>query len=303
MRLQQTIGSAVMCAGIGVHSGARVRMSLKPAPAGTGIVFVRADVRDRDNRIPAHADAVVSTNLGTTLANTEGVSIATVEHLLAACAGLEIDNLIVDVHGPEAPILDGSSAPFVSLLLRAGVKTQPAARRVLRVLAPVEVGGDGRFARLEPHTASVFDVTIRYDNTVIGTQRKEYVAGRQAFLDEIAEARTFGLLSDAEAMRKAGRGHGASTDNTIVIDGDSVINEDGLRYDDEFVRHKILDAIGDLSLAGGVIVGRFVGDQSGHTMNIALVRALLAAPEAWRWELDAPVADASHTGLLSAAAG
>jgi UDP-3-O-[3-hydroxymyristoyl] N-acetylglucosamine deacetylase len=221
---------------------------------------------------------------------------------LAACAGLEIDNLIVDVHGEEVPILDGSSAQFVSLLMRAGLKQQGAPRRVLRVLAPVEVGDEGRVARLEPCDASVFDVTIRYDNTVIGTQRKAYVASRQAFLNDIAEARTFGLLSDAEAMRKAGRGHGASTDNTIVIDGDAVINEDGLRYDDEFVRHKILDAIGDLSLAGGVILGRFVGDQPGHTMNIALVRALLAAPEAWRWELDgAPVEDRAET--LSAAAG
>lgn len=302
MRLQQTIASAVMCAGIGVHSGARVRMGFKPAPAGTGIVFVRADLRaefgPRDNRIAAHAGHVSNTQLGTTLTNAAGVSIATVEHLLAACAGLEIDNLIVDVHGEEVPILDGSSAEFVGLLLRAGVKAQAAPRRRIRVLTPVEVRHGGRLARLEPADEASFDVTIRYDNAVIGAQRRVYVAGRQAFLDEIAQARTFGMLSEAEALHKAGRGQGASMDNTIVIDGERILNAGGLRFSDEFVRHKILDAIGDLALAGAPILARFVGDQPGHGLNTALVQALLAQPEAWRWDIEvAPAAD-----IMSAAA-
>lgn len=286
MRLQQTIATRVMCAGVGVHTGARVRMGLRPAPAGTGIVFVRADRRGSDNRIQAHVSQVKSTRLGTTLANAAGVEIATVEHFLAACAGLEIDNLIVDIHGEETPILDGSSAEFVGLLLRAGVRQQSAPRRMIRIVEPVEVAIEGRLARLEPADRTEFDVTIRYQGEPIGTQRKRYVASRQAFLDEIAEARTFGMLSEAEALRKAGLAMGASTDNTIVIDGDRVVNTDGLRFSDEFVRHKILDAIGDLALAGAPIVGRFVGDQPGHTMNVALVSALLAQPHAWRWDVE-----------------
>jgi UDP-3-O-[3-hydroxymyristoyl] N-acetylglucosamine deacetylase len=292
MRLQHTIASAVMCAGIGVHSGARVRLGLKPAPAGTGIVFVRADLRGVDNRIPAEAALVKSTTLGTTLANAAGVEIATVEHFLAACAGLEIDNLIVDVHGAEVPILDGSAAEFVGLLQRAGVKPQAAPRRRIRVLEAVEVRSGDRLARLEPADAAVFDVTIRYDSAVIGTQRMAFTASRDAFLNEIAEARTFGLLADAEKILKAGLGKGASTANTVVIDGDGVMNEGGLRFDDEFVRHKILDAIGDLSLAGAPILGRFVGEKSGHGMNVALVRALLARTDAWRWDLEPTAQDA-----------
>lgn len=296
MRLQNTIASPIMCAGVGVHSGARVRLGLKPAPAGTGVVFVRADRRDVDNRIPAHVSHVVSTRNGTTLANAAGVEIATVEHLLAACAGLEIDNLIVDVHGAEVPILDGSSAEFVSLLLRAGLKSQSAPRRVIRVLEPVEVRHEGRFARIEPSAEAAFDVTIRYNDAVIGTQRKVHVMSRQGFVDDIAEARTFGMLSDAEALRRAGLGRGASTDNTIVIDQDKVLNADGLRYRDEFVRHKILDAIGDLALAGAPVIGRFVGDQPGHAMNTALVRAMLERASAWRWELEAGPVMAAAAG-------
>jgi UDP-3-O-[3-hydroxymyristoyl] N-acetylglucosamine deacetylase len=298
MRFQHTIASAVMCAGVGVHSGARVRMSLKPAPAGTGIVLVRADRRGEDNRIAAHAAHVTTTRLGTTLANEAGLSIATVEHLLAACAGLEIDNLVVDVHGPEVPILDGSSAEFVGLLLRAGLKPQGAPRRFIRVVSPVEIRSGERFARLEPAEAASFDVTIRFESAAIGTQRKVHVAGRAAFVSEIADARTFGMLAEAEALWAAGLGKGASTDNTIVIDAGRVLNATGLRHEDEFVRHKILDAIGDLSLAGAPIIGRFIGDQPGHAMNVALVKALLAQTQAWRWEVEAAPAEA-----FAAAAG
>lgn len=298
MRLQHTIASAVMCAGVGVHSGARVRMSLKPAPVGAGVVLIRADRRGEDNRIPAHASRVTTTRLGTTLASDSGLTIATVEHLLAACAGLEIDNLIVDVHGPEVPILDGSSAEFVALLMRAGLKSQAAPRRFIRVLSPVEVRGGDRLARLEPAETASFDVTIRFDDRAIGTQRKVYTAGRAAFVSEIADARTFGMLAEAEALRAAGLGKGASIENTIVIDEGRVMNASGLRHDDEFVRHKILDAIGDLALAGAPILGRFIGDQPGHAMNVSLVQALLAQTQAWRWDVEASAAES-----FAAAAG
>ncbi len=258
-------------------------MTVRPAPVDTGVVFVRADELDRDASIPAIADLVATTNLGTTLRNAAGVEVATVEHFLAACAGLEIDNLIVEVDGPELPILDGSSAPFVQLLMNAGLKAQGAHRRQIEILSPVEVAMGAKTARLEPAERAEFDVTIRYADAPIGVQHLRYFPSRAAFLGEIAEARTYGFLKDVEQLHAVGRGLGASYDNTVVIDGGRVMNGEGLRFADEFVRHKILDAIGDLALAGAPILGRYVADQPGHALNARLVRALLDAPHAWRW--------------------
>lgn len=276
-----------MCAGIGVHSGAHVRMALTPAPVDTGIVFVRSDMRGGDNAIRAHADSVTDTRNCTTIANSYGAELATVEHLMSACAGLGIDNLIVEVDGPELPILDGSSAQFVQVLLNAGIKVQHAEQRMIRILEPIEVRLGAKSAALLPAVdfdGLDLDVTIRFADAAIGVQRRQIRLTPQTFLAEIADARTFGFLADADAMRAAGLGLGASMDNAIVVDSGRVVNPDGLRFDDEFVRHKMLDAIGDLAMAGAPICGRFVADQPGHALNARLVRALLDTPEAWCWE-------------------
>jgi UDP-3-O-[3-hydroxymyristoyl] N-acetylglucosamine deacetylase len=283
MDRQHTISRPAVCAGVGVHLGARARMTVRPAPTDHGIVFVRADEMDRDAAIPAHAGFVSTTNLGTTLRNAAGVEVATVEHFMAACAGLEIDNLIVEVDGPELPILDGSSAPFVHLLMSAGLKAQAAPRRVIEILEPVAVVVGAKRAALEPADRTEFDVTIRYADAPIGVQHLAYVPSRAAFLSEIAEARTYGFLKDVEKLHAVGRGLGASYENTVVIDGGRVMNGEGLRFADEFVRHKVLDAIGDLALAGAPILGRYVADQPGHALNALLVKALFDAPHAWRW--------------------
>jgi len=278
-----------MCAGVGVHSGAHVRMALKPAAPDTGIVFVRADIPDYDAHILAHTNNVSSTLNCTTLGNEAGVEISTVEHLLAACAGLGVDNLIVEVDGAELPILDGSAAPFVQVLMNAGLKAQSAPQRRIRIVQPVEVRMGAKRAALLPadgFDGLELDVTIRFADPAIGVQRRELQLTQDSFLTEIAQARTFGFLADVEAMRANGLGRGASMDNAVVVDGGRVVNPEGLRFKDEFVRHKVLDAIGDLALAGAPICGRFEADQPGHALNAQVLRALFETPEAWRWSVD-----------------
>lgn len=296
-----------MCAGIGVHSGAHVRMALTPAPVDSGIVFTRSDVRGADNAIRAHADSVSETRNCTTVANRAGVELATVEHLMSACAGLGVDNLFVEVDGPELPILDGSSAPFVQVLMNAGIVQQHALQRMIRILEPVEVRMGAKSAALLPadgFDGLDLDVTIRFADAAIGVQRRQVRLTPQSFLKDIADARTFGFMADVETMRAAGLGLGASIDNVVVVDGGRVINPDGLRFDDEFVRHKMLDAIGDLAMAGAPICGRFVADQPGHALNARLVRALLDTPEAWCWEHDSRAEAGAHAvPAFAAAAG
>lgn len=284
MQRQHTIAGPAVCAGVGVHSGTHARLVLSPAAPDTGLVFVRTDVRDVDNRIPAHADFTSATQLGTTLRNAAGVEVATIEHLMAACAGLGVDNLVIEVDGPELPILDGSAAPFVQVLLNAGLKAQHAPRRWIRVLEPIEVRMGAKRAVLMPapdQDGLELDVTIRFADPAIGVQRKRVALQREQFLTEIADARTFGFLAEAETLRAKGLGRGASMDNAVVVDSGRVVNPEGLRFEDEFVRHKLLDAVGDLALAGAPIAGLFVADQPGHALNGALVRALLDTPEAW----------------------
>lgn len=269
-----------MCAGIGVHSGTHVRMALQPAPVDTGILFVRTDVRNADNVIRAHADSVGDTRNCTAIRNRAGVEIATVEHLMSACAGLGIDNLIVEVDGPEVPILDGSSAPFVQTLRNAGLKGQHAPQRMIRILEPIEVRMGAKSAALLP--AGEFegldlDVTIRFADPAIGVQRRRVQLTPESFLTDVADARTFGFLADAELMRAAGLGRGASMDNTLVVDGGRVVNPEGLRFDDEFVRHKLLDAIGDLALCGLPIYGRFRSYKGGHALNALVLHGLFAS--------------------------
>jgi UDP-3-O-[3-hydroxymyristoyl] N-acetylglucosamine deacetylase len=270
-------------AGVGVHTGAYTRVTVRPAPAGAGVVFVRTDVTERDNAIPARGDAVVKTQLGTVIGNAAGVTVATIEHLMAAFAMLGVDNAVVELDGPEMPIMDGSAAPFVRVLDRAGLRPQEAARGYVEILAPVEVAEGDKRATLKPADGFEMAFEIVFDSAAIGRQAIDMAMDEQAFRAELADCRTFGFLSDVEALRAIGLARGGSMENAVVIDGDRILNPEGLRRPDEFVRHKALDAIGDLYLLGGPLMGRFEGVCAGHGLNNAVVRALMARPDAWRW--------------------
>jgi len=245
-------------------------------------VFVRTDIRDRDNRLPALGEAVVQTKLGTVLGNGAGVTVSTVEHLMAAMCALGVDNAVIELDGSEVPIMDGSSQSFVDLLDHAGLRRQEAARRYIEILESIEViEGDAR-ATLSP--ASRFEVAfeIDFETAAIGRQRVELVLDKQSFCAELAGCRTFGFLHEVEALRQNGLARGGSIENVVVFDGDVLVNPEGLRRPDEPVRHKALDAVGDLYLLGAPLIGRYEGVKAGHGTNNAVVRALLARPTAWR---------------------
>ena len=256
-------------------------MILHPADAGTGIQFKRTDITG-GVLIPAKWDHVVDTRLCTTIGNSDGVTIGTVEHLMAALAGCGIDNALIELDGPEVPIMDGSAQPFVSLVERAGVVEQDAPRRIIRVLKTVSVD-DGK-ARLSPGTHLSLDFEIDFENGAAFQKTLSIGIINGSFAKELAGARTFGFLSDVEDLWAAGYARGGSLDNAVIVSGDKILNEGGLRYDDEFVRHKILDAVGDLYLAGAPIIGSFQGVCSGHATNNALLRALFADPDAWKYD-------------------
>lgn len=279
---QHTVRSPALFAGVGVHTGAYVRVTVRPAASNAGIVFVRTDVRDRDNLIPATGEAVCKTQLGTVIGNAEGVTVSTIEHLMAAFAMLGVDNAMVEVDGPEMPIMDGSSLPFVRILDRAGLRPQDAARAYIEILETVEVVDGDKRATLKPADAFEVAFEIAFDSAAIGRQSIDLPMDGQAFRDELADCRTFGFLRDVETLRTMGLARGGSMENCVVIDGDRILNPEGLRRPDEFVRHKALDAIGDLYVLGGPLLGRFEGVLAGHGLNNALVRALLARPSAWR---------------------
>ena len=271
---QHTLRSPALFAGVGVHTGEYTRVTVRPAAADTGIVFVRTDVQERDNRVLVTGEAVCKTQLGTVIGNAAGVTVATIEHLMAALAMLGIDNALVDVDGPEMPIMDGSSEPFVRVLDRAGKRAQDAARTFIEILETVEVIDGYKRATLKPADRFEMAFEIVFDSAAIGRQSVDMVMDEQAFRAELANCRTFGFLKDVEALR--------AMDNCVVIDADEVLNPEGLRRPDEFVRHKALDAIGDLYVLGGPLLGRFEGVLAGHSLNNAVVRALLARPDAWR---------------------
>ncbi|HVI33419.1 UDP-3-O-acyl-N-acetylglucosamine deacetylase [Phenylobacterium sp.] len=279
---QHTLRAPAFFAGVGVHTGAHTRVNVRPAPVDHGIVFVRTDVTDRDNRVLATGEAVCKTQLGTVIGNAAGVTVSTIEHLMAAMVMLGIDNAVVELDGPEMPIMDGSSEPFVRILDRAGRRAQQAARRYIEILDTVEVVDGDKRAALMP--AARFEVAfeIRFPTAVIGTQAIDMAMDGPTFRRELADCRTFGFLHEVEALRAMGLARGGSMDNVVVIEGDRVLNPEGLRRPDEFVRHKALDAIGDLYVLGMPIVGRFEGELAGHAINNQLVRALLARPDAWR---------------------
>lgn len=288
VQFQQTINCPVVCAGVGVHSGKRARIVMKPAKPGTGIRFRRVDIADRENEIDARGDYVSEVQLGTTLRNEAGVTVATVEHLLAACAGVGVDNLIIEIDGPEVPIMDGSSAVYCELLLSAGLRAQGLPRRRIRILETVEVKDGVKTARLSPSADNHLTIhaKIEFESRAIGTQQMSLRLVPGMFARDIAFARTFGFAQDVAKLQAMGLARGGSLENAVVLDGDEIMNPEGLRTDDEFIRHKILDAVGDLMLAGAPIAGVYEARQPGHALNNKLVRALLDQPDAWCWESD-----------------
>lgn len=279
---EKTLVGPAIIAGVGVHTGRRVRLAVRPAPTGTGIVFVRTDVSDVDNRIPVSGEAVVDARLNTMIANAAGTTLSTIEHLMAAFAALGVSNAVVEVDGPELPILDGSALPFVQLLDRAGFRRQPRAVRYVEILEPVRVEEGDKSAVLLPRDRYEMRFEIDFPSKVIGNQVVDFVVDEETFRREIMAARTFGFAHEVEALRQAGLARGGSLENAVVIDGDQILNPGGLRMDREFVKHKALDAIGDLYVLGAPLLGRYEGVKAGHAINNKLVRALLAAPHAWR---------------------
>ena len=278
---QRTLKNPIRATGVGLHSGEKVYMNLRPAPVDTGIVFRRTDL-DPVVEIPANAELVSETVLCTGLSR-EGAKVQTVEHLMSALAGLGIDNAYVELTAPEVPIMDGSAGPFVFLLQSAGIEEQHAPKRFIRIKRPVEVREGDKIARFEPHDGFRIGFTVEFKHPAIPSSlsRAEVEFSTAAYIREVSRARTFGFMRDLEYMRERNLGLGGSMDNAIVLDEFRVLNEDGLRYADEFVRHKILDAVGDLYLAGHAVIGAYEGYKSGHALNNKLVRALLADVEAW----------------------
>lgn len=278
---QRTLKGAVRASGIGLHTGEKVDMTLRPAEANTGIVFRRVDL-GTPVAVSAHVDAVGATRLSTTLVK-GNVRISTVEHLLSAFAGLGIDNACVDVNAPEVPIMDGSAAPFVALIRSAGVEEQDCPKRFIRIKRAIQVSEGQKVARLEPFDGFKVRCSIDFDHPALAEERchSEIVCSPVSFVEEVSRARTFGFLRDIEMLHKNGLALGGSMENAIVVDDRRVLNDGGLRYADEFVKHKILDAIGDLYLLGCSLIGAFSGFKSGHTLNIRLLEALFADKAAW----------------------
>ncbi len=301
MLKQRTLKKTIKTTGVGLHTGVRVELALLPAPVDTGIVFSRIDLPQRV-RIPAVATNVGDTRLSSTLTFAGG-SVSTVEHLMSALAGLGIDNLLVEVAGPEVPIMDGSASPFVFLLQSAGIVEQRAPKRYLRVTMPIEVRDGDKWARFDPFDGFRLDFTIDFPHPVFGSENRQVIVdfAHVSYVKEVARARTFGFMQDVEAMRAAGLGLGGSLQNAIVLDEFKVLNQDGLRYDNEFVRHKVLDAIGDLYLLGAPLIGQYTAYKSGHGLNNLIARQLLARPDAFETVTFTDVAklpSAFHEGAL-----
>lgn len=279
--LQHTIAKAVTVRGIGVHSGAPASLTMRTAAANSGITFIRSDITDRDNRIPARWNLVTDTRLCTVLKNAAGASVSTIEHVMSALAALGIDNADILIDGPEVPIMDGSAAPFVDAIDSVGRVSQNVARKVLRVIAPITLQDGDKIVTLMPADTTVYSFDITFDNPVIGHQVFTHHVEETAYRNDISYARTFGFLHEVEALRAAGLGRGGSLDNAIVIDGDTVMNPSGLRSPTEFVRHKILDAIGDIALAGMPIIAHYHGIKAGHAMNNRILHQLFANPASY----------------------
>jgi len=281
--VQNTLKSAAVFTGLGLHSGEAVRMVVHPAPADTGVWFRRTDLDLADPLIPARWDAVVPSKLCTLVANPSGVSVSTIEHIMAALAGCAIHNALIEIDGPEVPILDGSSVPFVQTFLEIGLRVQEAPVRAIRVVKPVEVREGEAVARLEPSDNLEIDFRIDFAEAAIGRQEKHLSMANGAFVRELCDSRTFCLQADVDRMRANGLALGGTLENAVVFEDGEVLSPGGLRHDDEPVRHKMLDALGDLSLAGGPILGRYTGIRAGHALTNRLLRALFADASAYRF--------------------
>ena len=303
MLRQRTLKNTIRASGVGLHSGKKVLMVLKPAPVNTGVVFRRTDM-DGPAEVRAYAENVGDTMLGTTLMNGE-VKVATVEHLLSAFAGLGIDNAYVELSAAEVPIMDGSAGPFVFLLQSAGIEEQPAAKRFVRILKNVRVAEGDKWAQFEPFNGFKVNFQIEFDHPVFKKRSQSATMdfSTTSFLKEISRARTFGFTRDHEFLRSRNLALGGTMDNSIVLDDYRILNEDGLRYEDEFVKHKILDAIGDLYLLGHSLIGEFSGYKSGHALNNRLLRAMIADASAWEEATFDDVRDApiSYVGAAATA--
>lgn len=291
---QRTLKNVIRATGVGLHTGEKVQLTLRPAHPGTGIVFRRVDL-DPPVEIKADPYAVHDTRLSSCLEK-DGARVQTVEHLMSALAGLGVDNVRIDVSAPEVPIMDGSAGPFVFLLQSAGIEEQDAAKTFIRILEPVEVRDGDKWVRFDPYNGFRVELAIEYAHPVFDASAQTVVVDFAAtsYVKEVARARTFGFMQDVESMRAQGLALGGSLDNAIVMDEYRILNSDGLRYDNEFVKHKVLDAIGDLYLLGHPLIGAFSGHKSGHAMNNRLLRRLLEQKGAWEYATfdraeDAPV--------------
>ena len=299
---QRTLKNSIRATGVGLHTGKKVLMTLRPAPPETGIVFRRTDL-DVPVDIKAHAENVGDTMMGTSL-HAGDVKISTVEHLLSALAGLGIDNALVEVSAGEVPIMDGSAGPFVFLLQSAGIEEQKAPKRFIRILESLQVSDGDKWARFDPYDGFKVNFEIEFNHPTF--KKHSQVASMDfsttSFLREISRARTFGFMRDLESLRARNLALGGNLDNAIVLDDYRVLNEDGLRYEDEFVKHKILDAIGDLYLLGHSLIGEFSGYKSGHALNNKLLRTLISTQSAWKEVIFESLADAPISYVAAAAA-
>ena len=279
MRQQQTLSNPISCTGVGLHTGKPVTLTLRPAPTDTGIVFVNRNGH-AGATLAASVDHLVATELCTAISG-NGFQVKTIEHVLAALAGLNVDNAFVDIDAAEAPVMDGSSAPFVQLIQSAGVVSQNRRRSFLKITRPLEIVDGSRRIRIGPSSTPRITYTIQYDHPLIRTQTYAYEHSTYAFETEIAGARTFGFLQEVEALWSRGLGRGGNLENTVVLSEDGILNESGLRFSDEFVRHKVLDLIGDFSLLGLPFIGHLIADRSGHALHTRLVKQILDHPECW----------------------
>ena len=280
--MQTTIQNPISCYGIGVHSGKKTQVTLKPAKPGTGVVFVRTDVATLDNKIQASYCNVFDTTLSTSIKNNAGIQVSTIEHLMAAIWGCSISNIIIEIDGLEVPIMDGSSKPFVFMIECAGKKQQNAAMRFLKLIKEVRVTDNGSEIIAQPSTETYIDLTIDFASTVIGKQQHVF-SSNVSFKDEIADSRTFGFVHELDYLQSKGLAKGASLDNAIGIDKDIILNHEGLRHKNEFVRHKLLDLLGDLFSGGGSFIGELHGYKTSHTINNQFLRKVFSDPTSYKW--------------------
>ena len=279
MRYQQTIGSTVSCSGVGLHSGQPVRLTLRPSSCNTGITFVHKN-GERETVLPASVANRVSTELCTAI-STNGHQVKTIEHILAALAGLEVDNVLIEVDAGEVPVMDGSANPFVKLIRSAGIVPQGRRQSYVKITQAIEVADGPRRVRIEPCSRPKISYSIQYDHPLIKTQTYTYQCSAASFENEIAAARTFGFLHEVQALWSRGLGKGGSLENTVVLSEQGVVNQSGLRFPNEFVRHKILDLIGDVALLGFPFIGHIIAERSGHALHTKLVEQILAQPDKW----------------------